>query len=191
MANTFTTHFCGKEISAYGRKNGYVDYRCFASAFDAVLNNDLMGELINNGYDFELVSGIIDNSEEIDELSDRIEEIESGQDFEEDEAGNLVAFFVDEDGERLNEEATAELLQELEELKEKRQELEDEQEESEECEVFQSYIVSDGGAELIKDYNVGYLWYCETLDLYIWGVTHYGTSWDYVLTNIPCEKSEA
>ena len=24
----------------------------------------------------------------------------------------------------------------------------------------------------------------ETLDLYIWGVTHYGTGWDYVLTNI-------
>lgn len=188
---TFTTHFCGKEISAYGRENGFVDYRCFASAFDSVLNNSLMGELINNGYDFELESGIIDNSEEIEELTDRIDEIESGQDFEETEEGNLVAFFVDEDGERLDEESTAALLQELEELKEKRQELEDEQEESESCEVFQYYIVSDGGAELIMDYNVGYLWYCESLDLYIWGVTHYGTAWDYVLTSIPCEKSEA
>ena len=56
-------------------------------------------------------------------------------------------------------------------------------------EVFQFFIVSDAGAELIKDYNVGPLWYCEELDMYIWGITHWGTGWDYVLTDIPCEKT--
>ena len=31
--------------------------------------------------------------------------------------------------------------------------------------------------------------YLEELDMYIWCVTHWGTAWDYVLTDIPCEKS--
>ena len=28
------------------------------------------------------------------------------------------------------------------------------------------------------------VFYSEDLDMYLWGVTHYGTSWDYVLTDI-------
>ena len=32
--------------------------------------------------------------------------------------------------------------------------------------------------------------YNETLDIWLWGVTHYGTSWDYVLTNIRCNAKE-
>ena len=28
------------------------------------------------------------------------------------------------------------------------------------------------------------LFYNETLDMYVWGVTHCGTSWNYVLTDI-------
>lgn len=57
----------------------------------------------------------------------------------------------------------------------------------EECdsytEVFQYYIVSDQGAEILKEAGE-ILYYNETLDMYVWGVTHYGTSWDYVLTDI-------
>ena len=53
-------------------------------------------------------------------------------------------------------------------------------------EVFQYYIVSDGGAELIQEYTNDPLWYNEQLDMYIWGVTHWGTSWSYVLTDVKC-----
>lgn len=52
------------------------------------------------------------------------------------------------------------------------------------AEIYQYYIVDEQGAEILQE--VGEIvYYNEALDLYIWGVTHYGTAWDYVLTNIP------
>lgn len=53
-------------------------------------------------------------------------------------------------------------------------------------EVFQWYIVSSGGAELLQSWTDEILYYNEELDIYLWGVTHWGTSWDYVLTDIRC-----
>lgn len=50
-------------------------------------------------------------------------------------------------------------------------------------EVFQWYIVDDEGARLLHEINE-IVYYNEKLDMYLWGVTHYGTSWDYVLTSI-------
>ena len=49
--------------------------------------------------------------------------------------------------------------------------------------VFQWYIVDDNGARILKDANE-YVIFNETLDMYVWGVTHYGTAWGYVLTDI-------
>ena len=54
------------------------------------------------------------------------------------------------------------------------------------AEVFQWFIVSDNGAQMIQEYTDEILYYHEELDIYLWGVTHYGTSWDYVLMDIPC-----
>lgn len=50
--------------------------------------------------------------------------------------------------------------------------------------IFQCFIVSDSGARIIQDMTDEILFYNETLNMYVWGVTHWGTSWDYVLTNI-------
>ena len=50
--------------------------------------------------------------------------------------------------------------------------------------IFQYFIVSNSGAQIIQDTTDEILFYNEILDMYVWGVTHYGTSWDYVLTNI-------
>ena len=50
-------------------------------------------------------------------------------------------------------------------------------------EFYQFYIVSDPGAKALAEANET-VWYNEDLDMYVWGVTHWGTSWDYVLTNI-------
>ena len=55
-------------------------------------------------------------------------------------------------------------------------------------EVFQYYIISDAGFEILSSYTDELVWYNEKLDMYVWGVTHYGTSWDYVLTDIRIEK---
>ena len=51
-------------------------------------------------------------------------------------------------------------------------------------EIFQYFIISDNGAEILKDYTNEIVFYNEALDMYVWGVTHWGTSWDYVLTDI-------
>lgn len=60
------------------------------------------------------------------------------------------------------------------------------EETEEEQEVFQWFIVSDNGAQMIQDYTDEILYYHEELDIYLWGVTHWDTSWDYVLMDIPC-----
>lgn len=57
-------------------------------------------------------------------------------------------------------------------------------------EVFQWFIVSDIGAQMIQDYTDEILYYHEELDIYLWGVTHWGTSWEYVLMDIPCNCGE-
>ena len=60
------------------------------------------------------------------------------------------------------------------------------EENDEYTEVFQWFIVSDNGAQMIQDYTDEILYYHEELGIYLWGVTHWGTSWDYVLMDIPC-----
>jgi hypothetical protein len=52
-------------------------------------------------------------------------------------------------------------------------------------EVFQWYIISDSGAKLLQEMTNELLYYNEELYMYVWGICHYGTSWSYVLTDIP------
>jgi DNA repair exonuclease SbcCD ATPase subunit len=109
---------------------------------------------------WEQESGFIDNSAEIEELENQIAELED------DEA---------------NEEKVAELEEQIKEL---------EEEQDYYHEIYQYYIVSDNGAEILKRFNE-IVFYNEELDMYIWGVTHWGTSWDYVLTDIEiCEYND-
>ncbi len=152
-------YFYGNEISSYGQEHGYVDYATLAKSFDTVLNNDIMQKTWEIGY-WEQESGFIDNTEEINKLQEQIEEL-----------------MLDND----NDEHT----EELEELQDKINELEEEQENSYNADIYQYYIVSDNGARILKEINE-IVFYNEELDMYIWGVTHCGTSWDYVLTDIPC-----
>lgn len=123
-----------------------------------------MSELENKGFYFELVGGLVDNSEEIEELENKIDELLA-------HADEL------EEGEELEA-----VQNEIEELGEEKEELED-AEGYPTSEVFQYYVVSDNAVRILEENNE-IVWYCEELDLYIWGVCHYGTSWDYVLTDI-------
>lgn len=54
-------------------------------------------------------------------------------------------------------------------------------------EVFQWFIVNNFGAELCERYGE-VLYYSHDLDIYLWGVTHWGTSWEYVLTDIKLKE---
>lgn len=160
--------FCGNKISDYGLEHNRVDYRTLAKAFDAVLNNDIMSRTCEIGY-WEQESGFVDNSEEIEEKRNEIEEIESAID----------NYLSDDEIEKARE-RIEEIESEIEEL---------EAEQDEQPEVYQWYIVSDPGAEILKEAGE-IVYYNETLDMYLWGVTHYGTSWDYVLTDIPCNTGK-
>lgn len=162
--NIYGEYFYGNKISEYGLKNGYVDYATLAKAFDAVLNNDIMNKTYDIGY-WDQESGFIDNSDAIEELQDQIEELEDQ--------------ITDDTTPEHDEEITAK----IEELQDQIEELEDEQDKL--PEVFQWYIVSDNGARILEEINE-IVYYNEALDMYIWGVTHWGTSWDYVLTDVPC-----
>lgn len=150
-------YFYGNKISDYGIEHGRVDYATLAKSFDAVLNNEVIQKTYDIGY-WEQESGFVDNSEEIEELNEQISEL-----------------MLDNE----NDEHT----EEIEELQERINELEEEQDYY--PEIYQYYIVSDNGARLLEEINE-IVFYNEELDMYVWGVTHFGTSWSYVLTDIKC-----
>ncbi|MGN1216983.1 MAG: hypothetical protein ACI4TD_03295 [Phocaeicola sp.] len=56
--------------------------------------------------------------------------------------------------------------------------------------VYQDYIISEQGYEFLAEHTDEMVFYNEKLDLYIWAITHFGTSWDYVLTDIKLEEGE-
>ena len=161
-------YFYGNKVSDYGIEHGYVDYATLAKAFDAVLNNEIMGKTYEIGY-WEQVSGMVDNNDKIEEIREQIEELEDA---------------ITEDS---TEEQDEEISDKIKELEEQIEELEEEQDNI--PDIYQWYIVSDYGAEILQEAGE-IVYYNEELDMYLWGVTHWGTSWDYVLTNIPIESDE-
>lgn len=169
----YGTTFCGNEASDYAKKCGRLDYATFAKAFDAVLNNSIMENTCEVGF-WNQENGIIDNSEEVDALEQEIIDIENQLDF-------LTVEEIEE----------VEMLQEkIDSIQEQIEELEEEQERSYNQDIFQYFIVSDSGAKMIEQYTDDPLFYNEKLDMYVWGITHYGTSWKYVLTDIKLNCGE-
>lgn len=160
------TYFCGNEVSDYAKEQGYLDYRTLAKAFDAVLNNDIMSITDSNGIGYwNQENGMIDNSDEIEELENKISDTEEKME-ELDEKSNDYKV----------------LESEIDEMQSRIDELHNQQDYP--PEIFQWYIVNGNGADIIKEYTDDPLYYNEALDMYLWGVTHYGTSWDYVLTDV-------
>lgn len=152
-------YYYGNPISDYGMEHGYVDYATLAKCFDSVLNNDIMSLTYDIG-SWDQVSGAIDNTDEIEELEEKRDELEEE-----------------------NESSPSQIIEnEIDGINEKIEELENEQDND--PEVFQWFIVDDWGARLLQQETNEIVYYNEALDMYLWGVTHFGTSWDYVLTNI-------
>lgn len=150
-------YYYGNAISEYGLENGRVDYGTLAKCFDAVLNNDIMQLTYDIGC-WDQVSGIIDNTDEIEELEAKRDELEEE-----------------------NENSPSQIIEnEINEINEK---IEDFEREQDDQKVLQWYIVDDWGGRLLTEINE-IVYYNETLDMYLWGVTHCGTSWNHVLTDI-------
>ena len=174
MKNTrtiFGTYFCGNEISDYGKQNGFVDYATLAKSFDAVMCNDILSTTAEIGY-WDMVNGSDVTYEDsngnildYEEYTDKLEELQ----------------------ERLED---AEAEDNLELISELENEIDDLKNSERYSEIFQYFIISEQGASILEEYTNEIVYYNEALNLYVWGVTHYGTSWDYVLTDISCERSE-
>lgn len=56
--------------------------------------------------------------------------------------------------------------------------------------IYQYYIITRYGYEILEKFTDEIVYYNEELDIYLWGITHYGTSWDYVLTDIKIVDDE-
>lgn len=165
----FTTHFYGHEISPYGKENGFVDYRTLAKAFDGVLCNDITS--LPDFWDCaEFTSGGLYSYEDVD--GNEIDEEEYRRQAD---SYTIGGEYFDGDSNEITEEEYNRNLEAYER----------------ESEIMQYYIISGNGAEILEELTDEIVMYYPPCAMYIWGVTHCGTSWDYVLTNIPCEKSEA
>lgn len=162
-------YFYGNKVSDYGIENKRVDYQTLAKCFDAVMNNDIITNTNDIGY-WEQISGGVDCSK-IEELQEQIEELEEKQ-----------CEMIEEDKEETPEYKALE--NKIEELQEQIEELENYN-----PDIFQYFIVSDNAVEILQEAGE-IVFYNETLDMNVWGVTHWGTSWDYVLTDIVLDIEE-
>jgi len=55
-------------------------------------------------------------------------------------------------------------------------------------EIFQYFIISYDGYSILETFTDELVYYHEELDMFVWGVTHFGTGWDYVLTDIKLKE---
>lgn len=103
----------GIEVSAYGRENGYLDFRTLAKMLeDVILNNSIRSETLGVIGEWEIVNG------EFYEM------------------------------------------------------------------IMQDFIISKYGFDILKEYTDEVVFYNERLDVYVWGVSRWGTGWAYELTNV-------
>lgn len=56
--------------------------------------------------------------------------------------------------------------------------------------IFQDYIISEYGYKFLEENTDEIVFYNEKLDIYVWSITHYGTAWSHVLTNIELEEMD-
>ena len=182
------TYFCGNEASDYAKKNGFLDYGTLAKAFDAVLNNDIIKNTSDIGY-WDIENGseeyYEDNNGNIytyDEKEEKVRELEEKiEEFE-----NTIAEVMERDEDYEENHVYIAMNENISRIKEDIEALEDAHYE----EIFQYFIISDNGAEILKNWTDEIVFYNESLDMYVWGVTHWGTSWDYVLTDIKLNCGE-
>jgi len=55
-------------------------------------------------------------------------------------------------------------------------------------EIYQYYLITKNGADYLKRNTNEIVFYSDLLDVYVWGITHFGTGWDCVYTDIKDNK---
>ena len=59
-----------------------------------------------------------------------------------------------------------------------------------EYDIYQDYIISERGYEFLAEYTDELVFYNERLDIYVWGIHHFGTARSHVLTDIKLVRDE-
>ncbi len=167
-------YFYGKKLTDEEIKDGYISYATLASCFDAVLCNNIASNIFEEG---EQVNGFIDNSDEINDAEEEIADLEE----------ELKELEENNDDEK-HAEQIEELKNRIEGLQDHIDELQEEQDSL--PEVFQWFIISDFGAKVLNNSTNELVYYLPSLDVYVWGVCHWGTSWASVSTDIRIELEE-
>ena len=54
-------------------------------------------------------------------------------------------------------------------------------------EIYQYYVITEAGYEFLERFTDEIVFYNAKLDICLWAITHYGTAWDYVLTDVELE----
>lgn len=157
-------YFMGNEVSDEGKRCKRVDYETLAKSFDHVYCSSFDDILSSQDYNYEILNGDIEGEieklrDEIDFLQYELEEVrESGDENEINEVEDKIAARKDE-------------ISELDDA----------------ADVCQYFIIDQFGAELLQRWTDETVYYVRGFDMYVWGVRHYGTSWDYVMTDIEIE----
>ena len=175
----YNNNFHGAKVSEYGIENNRVDYLALKNALGGAV---LCNEIIEKYPYMEIESGYPDHNNEIEELQTKIDNLQV-----------LISDLEDQITEDSSDEDDEKVADEIHELNEQISDLEDqisELEDEELGEIYQYFIVSDWGAELLEQINE-IVFYCKELDIYVWGIKHCGTAWDYVLTSIKLDDNAA
>lgn len=56
--------------------------------------------------------------------------------------------------------------------------------------IYQEFIITNHGAKWLADHTDEIVYYNEQLDLNVWCITHWGTGWDYVLSDVKLIECE-
>lgn len=164
----YKVYFHGSEVSKYGIEQGFVDYNALRGAVRCcIMNNFIMEETSKLGLFWDTLSGYsyFDSDGEkytYDEAQERISEL---KEMLENDPENTFALQWEEDIELLEEEDIRD-------------------------DILQYYIVTEAGAEFLMKYTNDFIFYNEELDIYLWGITHFGSSWEIELTNIPISECQ-
>jgi hypothetical protein len=166
-------YFYGHKVSELGIKNKRVDYAALSKCGDIVLCNGIVnlfnrtigGKLVEP----ELVNGYLTDEDAIADLQSEIEEL------------------IEEQIQEVDSKRKQEIEDEISKIQKQIRSLD-----RGTCprEILQYYIISDDFAERLQDCTNEIVFYIDALRIYVWGVTHCGTSWDYVLTDIELDDDE-
>ena len=52
------------------------------------------------------------------------------------------------------------------------------------AEIFEYFLIDESGADILKHFTSDIVYFDRKRKVYVWGITFWGTIWDYVLTEI-------